>query len=51
MSDRTISGLDHVAILARDIEWHRRFFEEALAMKVTLVDGAEDIPSQLWIVR
>jgi catechol 2,3-dioxygenase-like lactoylglutathione lyase family enzyme len=40
--------LEHVAIRVRDIQWHIRFFYEALGMDVREVDGDPAHPNQYW---
>ena len=42
------SYLEHTAIRVKDIQWHIRFFEEALGMPIRSVDGPEDHPKQVW---
>ena len=44
------SYLQHTAIRVRDIQWHIRFFEEALGMPVASRQGPEDAPVQVWLV-
>jgi catechol 2,3-dioxygenase-like lactoylglutathione lyase family enzyme len=44
------SYVEHVAIRVRDIDWHIRFFREALGMTVREVDGPADSPRQVWTV-
>jgi catechol 2,3-dioxygenase-like lactoylglutathione lyase family enzyme len=45
---REKSYLEHAAIRVKDIQWHIRFFGEALGMSVRSVDGPEDHPKQVW---
>ena len=44
------SYLQHTAIRVRDIQWHIRFFSEALGMPVASKQGPEDNPVQVWLV-
>ena len=44
------SYLEHTAIRVRDIQWHIRFFAEALGMPVRSVQGAPEDPVQVWTV-
>src|SRR5512142_2242848 len=44
------SYVEHAAIRVRDIDWHIRFFREALGMTVREVDGNPDHPKQVWTV-
>lgn len=44
------SYLQHVAVRVKDLQWHIRFFEEALGMPVNRVDGDPDSPRQVWTV-
>jgi len=44
------SYLEHVAIRVKDIQWHIRFFKEALGMTLRSVDGPEDGPKQVWTI-
>lgn len=44
------SYVEHVAIRVRDIDWHIRFFREALGMAVREYDGPPDNPKQVWTV-
>ncbi len=48
MVDRKKSYLEHAAIRVKDIQWHIRFFGEALGMSIRSVDGPEDHPKQVW---
>jgi len=44
------SYLEHTAIRVKDIQWHIRFFREALGMPVRSIQGSEDGPLQVWTV-
>jgi hypothetical protein len=44
------SYVEHVAIRVKDIQWHIRFFHDALGMTIRAVDGAADNPKQVWTV-
>jgi catechol 2,3-dioxygenase-like lactoylglutathione lyase family enzyme len=44
------SYVEHVAIRVHDIQWHIRFFREALGMTIRAVDGDAADPKQLWTV-
>lgn len=44
------SYLQHTAIRVKDIQWHIRFFAEALGMPVASRQGAEEDPAQVWLV-
>jgi catechol 2,3-dioxygenase-like lactoylglutathione lyase family enzyme len=44
------SYVEHVAVRVRDIDWHIRFFRDALGMPVREVDGSPDDPRQVWTV-
>lgn len=44
------SYVEHAAIRVRDIDWHIRFFREALGMTVREVDGDPAQPKQVWTV-
>ncbi len=44
------SYVEHVAVRVRDIDWHIRFFREALGMSIREVDGPADSPKQVWTV-
>jgi len=44
------SYLEHTAIRVKDIQWHIRFFKEALGMPVRNAQGPEDDPIQVWTV-
>jgi catechol 2,3-dioxygenase-like lactoylglutathione lyase family enzyme len=41
---------EHIAIRVKDIQWHIRFFREALGMTLRSVDGPEDHPKQVWTI-
>jgi catechol 2,3-dioxygenase-like lactoylglutathione lyase family enzyme len=40
--------MEHAAIRVKDIQWHIRFFGEALGMSIRSVEGLEDDPKQVW---
>lgn len=44
------SYVEHVAVRVRDIDWHVRFFRDALGMPVRQVDGDAGAPRQVWTV-
>lgn len=44
------SLLEHTAVRVSDIQWHIRFFREALNMPVARLQGTEDDPVQVWTV-
>jgi len=44
------SYVEHVAVRVKDIDWHIRFFREALGMPIREVDGPADNPNQVWTV-
>ncbi len=44
------SYVEHVAVRVRDIQWHIRFFRDALGMPIRAVDGSVDEPRQIWTV-
>lgn len=44
------SYLEHTAIRVKDIQWHIRFFREALGMDLRSVEGPEDHPKQVWTI-
>jgi catechol 2,3-dioxygenase-like lactoylglutathione lyase family enzyme len=44
------SYLEHTAVRVKDIQWHIRFFAEALGMPVRRVQGDENDPLQVWTV-
>jgi catechol 2,3-dioxygenase-like lactoylglutathione lyase family enzyme len=44
------SYVEHAAVRVKDIEWHVRFFREALGMDVRAVDGDPAAPKQVWTV-
>jgi catechol 2,3-dioxygenase-like lactoylglutathione lyase family enzyme len=50
MSYEKRSYVEHAAIRVRDIEWHIRFFREALGMTLREVEGDPQNPRQVWTV-
>jgi hypothetical protein len=42
--------LEHTAVYVKDIQWHIRFFEQALNMPVERVQGDKADPIQVWTV-
>ncbi len=50
MSYQKKSYVEHVAVRVKDIDWHIRFFREALGMPIREVDGPRDSPRQVWTV-
>ena len=50
MASGSRSYVEHVAVRVKDIEWHIRFFREALGMPVREVDGPREQPNQVWTV-
>lgn len=44
------SYVEHVAVRVKDIDWHIRFFREALGMPIREVDGPRDNPKQVWTI-
>jgi catechol 2,3-dioxygenase-like lactoylglutathione lyase family enzyme len=44
------SYLQHIAVYVKDIQWHIRFFRDALGMPVSRVAGDPDNPQQVWTV-
>ena len=50
MSYTKRSYVEHVAVRVKDIQWHIRFFREALGMAIREVDGPADAPRQVWTV-
>ena len=42
------SYLEHTAVHVKDIQWHIRFFGEALGMPIRSIDGPADHPKQVW---
>jgi catechol 2,3-dioxygenase-like lactoylglutathione lyase family enzyme len=50
MQYRKRSYVEHVAVRVRDVDWHIRFFRDALGMPVRAVDGPPDRPKQVWTV-
>ncbi|MCR0984958.1 VOC family protein [Roseomonas populi] len=49
MSAPARSYVEHVAIRVRDLDWHLRFFREALGMEIRDVDGDLASPRQVWL--
>lgn len=43
------SYVEHVAYCVKDIQWHIRFFKEALGMSIVNIDGSEEDPKQVWL--
>ena len=50
MAYRRRSYLEHTAIRVKDIQWHIRFFTEALGMPLRSVKGPADQPTQAWTI-
>jgi len=50
MTYKKRSYVEHVAVRVRDIDWHIRFFREALGMPIREVDGPPERPRQIWTV-
>jgi len=50
MAYRKRSYMEHTAVRVKDIQWHIRFFEEALGMYVRSLEGPADHPTQVWTV-
>ena len=48
MAFRKKTFVEHAAIRVKDIQWHIRFFKEALGMSIRSVEGPEDDPKQVW---
>jgi catechol 2,3-dioxygenase-like lactoylglutathione lyase family enzyme len=44
------SYVEHVAIRVKDINWHIKFFYEALGMGMREVDGKPTSPKQYWAI-
>jgi catechol 2,3-dioxygenase-like lactoylglutathione lyase family enzyme len=44
------SYVEHVAIRVKDINWHIRFFRDALGMTVRASEGPAENPVQIWTV-
>ena len=44
------SYVEHVAVRVKDLEWHVRFFREALGMPIREIDGPADNPRQIWTI-
>jgi catechol 2,3-dioxygenase-like lactoylglutathione lyase family enzyme len=43
-----LAYVEHVAIWVKDIQWHIKFFHEALGMGMRELQGAPDDPRQYW---
>jgi catechol 2,3-dioxygenase-like lactoylglutathione lyase family enzyme len=43
------SYVEHVAVRVRDIQWHIRFFRDALGMSIREIDGSVEAPKQVWM--
>lgn len=41
--------VEHVAIRVRDLDWHLRFFRQALGMEIRDIDGEAAAPRQVWL--
>jgi catechol 2,3-dioxygenase-like lactoylglutathione lyase family enzyme len=41
--------LEHTAVRVKDLQWHIRFFKEALGMSVMNATGPADDPIQVWV--
>jgi catechol 2,3-dioxygenase-like lactoylglutathione lyase family enzyme len=50
MAYEKTSYLEHVAVRVKDIQWHIRFFQEALGMPVDHIQGEADDPKQVWTI-
>jgi catechol 2,3-dioxygenase-like lactoylglutathione lyase family enzyme len=50
MAFRKKTYLEHAAIRVKDIQWHVRFFGEALGMSIRSLEGPEDQPKQVWLL-
>jgi catechol 2,3-dioxygenase-like lactoylglutathione lyase family enzyme len=48
MTSQKKTYMEHAAIRVKDIQWHIRFFKEALGMSIRNVEGPEDNPKQVW---
>lgn len=44
------SYVEHTAVRVKDIQWHIRFFREALGMDVRSVDGSPENLKQVWTI-
>jgi len=44
------SYVEHVAVRVKDIDWHVRFFHEALGMTIRTSEGPADNPAQIWTI-
>jgi len=50
MSYRKKSYVEHAAVRVRDIQWHIKFFREALGMEMREIDGDAASPRQYWTI-
>ena len=50
MAHRSRCYLEHAAVRVKDIQWHIRFFEDALGMPLQRFDGPADHPTQVWTI-
>ena len=50
MAYRSRSYLEHTAVRVKDIQWHIRFFREALGIPLRSVKGPADHPTQAWTI-
>ena len=50
MAYRRGSYLEHTAVRVKDIQWHIRFFREALGMPLRDVRGSAAHPTQAWTI-
>jgi catechol 2,3-dioxygenase-like lactoylglutathione lyase family enzyme len=50
MAYQKTSFLEHTAVRVKDLQWHIRFFEQALGMPVARAQGPKENPTQVWIV-
>ena len=48
MGVATKAYVEHVAVWAKDIHWHIRFFHDVLGMTLREVDGTPEQPRQYW---
>jgi catechol 2,3-dioxygenase-like lactoylglutathione lyase family enzyme len=44
------SYVEHVAVRVKDIDWHIRFFRDALGMTIRAFEGPADNPAQIWTI-
>ncbi|MDR7314718.1 VOC family protein [Brevibacillus nitrificans] len=44
------SYVEHIAFYVRDIQWHIRFFQEALGMPMVRMEGVEEGSKQAWLL-